>query len=234
MSMLQNATDRARHPVMSSLAIAALLFPVASLAHDAPAPGPDIKFNSAPRMRYEVTIRIEDAPGPFDAVQGTVDYRVSNGDCVPMTPISGATITPSKRVPLELRAIGNNTYRGELFIDRLQDDDYFGKGVCRWSIVAASVEARVKKMNFAVSLPKDEILAQKSVTQYYSNRAYTQSDIELLNTGNLKRADFKDPAHTFSISVSATATRPDSPMARIGPPQRREPMADRDRAGAAW
>ncbi len=183
-------------------ALAALSFTACS-AYGAAMNNPEIKLNPNPRMRYEVTVRIEDAPGPFDTVNGTVDYRVSNEDCVPMTPVTGATIPPSKRVPLKLVSIGNDTYRGELFADLLQDEDYFGKGVCHWSIVAAGVEARVKKMDFAASLPKDQIFAHKPVTQYYSNRAYAESDTELLNTGNLNRADFKDPTHTFSIGLSA-------------------------------
>jgi hypothetical protein len=192
-----------RKPRSLRLTYFAALLSLTSSAYGASMKKPDIKLNPNPRMRYEVTVRIDDAPGPFDTVDGTVDYRVSNADCVPLTPITGATILPSKRVPLKLTPIGNNTYRGELFADLLQDEDYFGKGVCHWSIVATGVEARVKKMDFAASLPKDEIFAHKPVTQYYSNRAYAESDTELLNTGNLNRADFKDPAHTFSISLSA-------------------------------
>lgn len=183
--------------------LTALLLCLSPLAYGATMKNPDIKLNPNPRMRYEVTVRIEDAPGPFDTVDGTVDYRVSNEDCVPMTPITGATIPPSKRVSLKLAPAGNGTYKGELFADLLQDEDYFGKGVCHWSLVAAGVEARVKKMDFAASLRKDDIFGHKPITHYYANRAYAESDTELLNTGKLKRDDFKDPAHTFSISMSA-------------------------------
>lgn len=190
-------------PYALRLAFVASLISLTTLAYGATMKNADIKFNPNPRMRYEVTVRIEDAPGPFDTINGTIDYRVSNADCVPLTPVTGATVLPSKRVPLKLTPVGNNTYRGELFADLIQDEDYFGKGVCHWSIVAAGVEARVRKMDFAASLPKDEIFAHKPVTQYYSSRAYAESDTELLNTGNLNRDDFKDPAHTFSISLSA-------------------------------
>ena len=183
--------------------ISALFLFLTPIAYGATMKTPDIKLNPNPRMRYEVTVRIQDAPGPFDTIDGTVDYRVSNEDCVPLTPVTGATVLPSKRVPLKLTAIGDNTYRGELFADLLQDEDYFGKGICHWSVVAAGVEARIKRMDFAASLPKDHLFAHKAIVQYYSNRAYVESDTELLNTGNLNRDDFKDPAHTFSISLSA-------------------------------
>jgi len=177
-------------------------------AHGEVMKNPDIKLNSHPRMRYEVTVKIADAPGPFDTVKGTVDYRVSNENCVPMTPITGATIPPSKRVEMALNPAGDGLYKGEFFSDLLQDEDYYGQGVCHWSIVAASVEARIKKMGFAASLPKDEIYAGKDVTHYYSNRAYAESDTELLNTGNLHRTDFKQPDSTFSISLNAVEKTP--------------------------
>lgn len=39
---------------------------------------PDIKQNSHSKMRYEVTLTVNSAPGPFDAVMGFVQYTVMN------------------------------------------------------------------------------------------------------------------------------------------------------------
>lgn len=127
---------------------------------------PDIKDNPSSHLRYDVTVRIDQPPGPFDRIEGTADYRVSNDACVRLTPISGVTITPSRRIPRVLDPVGENVYRGELVADRLLDEDYFGKGVCHWSLVAAGVEAHIGKMDFAASLPMKDIAGHRPAVHY--------------------------------------------------------------------
>src|ERR1700749_441278 len=83
---------------------------------------PDVKLNPQPRMRYEITIKVDNAPGPFDRVEGVIDYRVSNENCVPLTPVTGATVAPEKRVPIVLPHSGGNIYKGEIYADLLQDE----------------------------------------------------------------------------------------------------------------
>ena len=60
---------------------------------------PDIKQNQHPKMRYEIIMTIDGAPGPFDSVTAFVQYKVSNDRCVPLTPISGATLPPEHHLP---------------------------------------------------------------------------------------------------------------------------------------
>ncbi|WP_165973457.1 hypothetical protein [Luteibacter rhizovicinus] len=164
---------------------------------------PDIKQNPNPKMRYEITVTIDDAPGPFDRIEGSVDYKVSNDRCVPLTPITGATVAPEKRVPLELTRTSDHVYKGTVFVDLLQDEDYFGMGVCHWSVVAAGVDVYVQKMGFSGSLFHDNLLAGKTDTRYFSKRSYFATDMDLINSGNAKRTDFKNPDDTFSISMKA-------------------------------
>lgn len=68
---------------------------------------PGITFNPHPKMRYELTLSLPDAPGPFDTMDGSVLYMVSNASCVPEQPISGARLTPEKTLPIILNRLSD-------------------------------------------------------------------------------------------------------------------------------
>ncbi|MQQ99823.1 hypothetical protein [Glaciimonas soli] len=55
---------------------------------------PDIKQNPHPKMRYEITLTIKDAPGPFDAVTGFMQYDVTNEQCSPYNEFIGIYRNP--------------------------------------------------------------------------------------------------------------------------------------------
>ena len=170
---------------------------------------PDIKLNPHPKMRYEITLTIEDTPGPFDAVKGSAGYEVANRNCVPLTPFSGATLTPEKHVPLALTRVSDKVYTGELYVDLLQDEDYFGLGLCRWSMRFASFRLNIGNLMFAHSIALEDILASKSVTRYFSTLSYRESaplkdgERPWVNSGNAQRSDFKEPKSTFSMTLTA-------------------------------
>lgn len=136
---------------------------------------PDIKQNPHPKMRYEITMTIDGAPGPFDSMTAFVQYKVSNDRCVPLQPISGATLAPEDRVPLELARVSDHVYTGHLYVDLLQDEDYYGMGVCHWEVVAATAVLQVGKVAFSPDLLKNEILEQKSATRYFNVHQYADA-----------------------------------------------------------
>jgi hypothetical protein len=133
---------------------------------------PDIKQNPHPRMRYEITMTIKGAPRPFDSISGFVQYKVSNDRCVPLNPISGATLPPEKSVPLEWSHVSDNVYKGTLYVDLLQDEDYYGLGVCHWAVVAARASLKVKQVDFSPYLFVDSILKQAPETLYFSKKQF--------------------------------------------------------------
>lgn len=186
-----------------------MFFPFHLNAHGNAMTTPDIKLNPQPRMRYEITIKVEDAPGPFDRIEGSVDYRVSNEACVPLTPVTGAKVPPEKRVPIALHPAGHGVYKGEIFADLLRDEDYYGKGVCHWSVVAASANLVVKKVEFNTPLFHDELFKGKPITRYYSNRSYATTQLDRVDVGEADRAQYQDEANaTFSITVQAAEAHP--------------------------
>jgi hypothetical protein len=165
---------------------------------------PDIQQNPDAKMRYEITVTIDGAPGPFESVQAIAQYDVANDRCVPLTPGSGATIAPDKSVPITLTKTGENTYRGEVYVDLLEDADYYGLGVCHWTMSSVSMYLQHQKLTFPPSISLANIIAQKSETRYFNKRSYEQADTQRVDTGNPTRADFKSEAdNTFSVSMSA-------------------------------
>jgi hypothetical protein len=169
---------------------------------------PDIKLNPNPRMRYEITVTVQDAPGPFDRVEGTVDYKVANRECVPLTPVVGATVVPEKRVTMELKPAGNNVYKGHLFADLIQDEDYYGLGVCHWTVVGANADFSHDIIDFSAAIFKDELVKSGAVKKYFANASYTDLDMKRVDIGEDSPDQYKDRAHTFSISIKSEGGMP--------------------------
>ncbi|MEJ1168140.1 hypothetical protein [Variovorax sp. CCNWLW235] len=172
---------------------------------------PDIKLNPHPKMRYEITLTIEDAPGPFDAIEGSTGYQVSNDRCVPLTSFSGVRLTPEKHVPMALTRVSDKVYKGELYVDLLKDEDYFGLGLCRWSMPFADFGLQIGNLVFGHSIALEDILVGKSVTRYFNNGSYfseyaksKKDDHPLISSGRANRSDFgQDSKNTFSTTLTA-------------------------------
>ncbi|MGY3231878.1 hypothetical protein ACVWWJ_003362 [Luteibacter sp. HA06] len=195
--------------VKTSLTIAALLLSLTSLAYGATMKNPDIKLNPNPRMRYEITAVVQGAPGPFDRIEGAVQYKVTDRQCVPLTPITGAAQFPEKRVPIELHRVDDHTFKGDLYVDLLRDEDYFGMGICHWNLIGADVSFKVNELYFSPSLFHDELIAGKPVIRFFSDRSYELSATQRVDTGNSHREDFKEDAdRTFSIELTAKEKAP--------------------------
>lgn len=191
------------------LGIAALPLALAPIAYGATMKNPDIELNPNPRQRYEIVARVQDAPGNFDRIEGAVQYKVTDRQCVPLTPITGAAQFPEKRVPIELHRVDDHTYKGDIYLDLLQDKDYFGMGVCHWNLIGADVTFQVNKLYFSPSLFHDDLVSQHPVIRFFADRSYQLSTTQRVDTGNARREDFKEDAdRTFSIELKAREKTP--------------------------
>lgn len=173
-------------------------------------PSPCIQQNPNPTKRYEITLTTTDAPGPFDLVTGFVQYKVSNNQCVPVTSISGATLAPEHRVPLELQRVSNHVYKGQLYADLLRDEDYFGMGVCHWGVVAASVNLHIQGADLHASLFDEEIASGTTATSYFLDSDYfgKSSNPFVLGDRDTQRQLRNFRSDIFSVTLDARREHP--------------------------
>lgn len=170
---------------------------------------PEIRFNPHPGARYEITLTVQDAPGPFDAIEASVDYQVANEQCVPLAPVSGARLTPRKHLTIALSRVATNVYKGELYLDRLADQDYFGLGVCRWSVTGAGAILRIGGTEFSAPIFLEDIVTKQPASRFFSALSYRESaplpqgQEPWVDAGSARRSDFKDPNSTFSATLVA-------------------------------
>ena len=170
----------------------------------------DIQQNLRPAKCYEITLMTKDAPGLFDSVTGFVQYKVSNNQCVPQTPISGATLTPEHRVPLELQRVSDYIYKGQLYADLLRDEDYFGMGVCHWGVLAATVNLNIHGADLNASLFDDEIFSEASATNYFLDSDYfgKSSNPLVLGDRDTQRQLRNFRSDIFSVTLDAKREHP--------------------------
>ncbi|MGY3231880.1 hypothetical protein ACVWWJ_003364 [Luteibacter sp. HA06] len=189
--------------VTLSIVICALLVSAAPVSYGADVKDVDIKLNPAPRIRRGLTVTVQNAPGVFDHVDGTVDYKVVNRDCVPLAPAIGATLVPEKRIAIELTPTARNSYRASLVADLVQDEDYFGLGVCRWAVVGANANFSHDIVSFSAAIFNNNVMKNGTVTKYFSDDSYTDIDMKRVDIGEESPARYKDRVHTFSISITS-------------------------------
>lgn len=171
-----------------------VLLAINNAACGQPMKQPDIKLNPHPKMRYEVTLTIKDAPGAFDAIEGSVFYKVASSRCVPIVYEKGSFFTLGEHVPLALRRVSDAVYKGEFYADLLVDENYFGKGVCHW--VVGLVTANLKKagVTFNPSINVDPNITYRDdmdknpVTRFFPFQAYLADDRAVLG-GYVNRSD---------------------------------------------
>lgn len=187
-----------------------LLLALTTSAFGSPMKTPDIKQNPTPKQRYEITLKIDDAPGPFDAVRAFINYRVTNEACVPLTPVTGVRIEPQETVPMTLTKGTDGDYHGTVDADHFLDEDYYGLGVCHWELVAVGVKLTAGSQDFSPAIYAEEIRSGESVHRYFSSRAYREyKGAHLVDIGNAHREDFKtQAADTFSTTLTAERLTP--------------------------
>jgi hypothetical protein len=166
----------------------------------------DAKKNPDPKMRYEVTLTIDNAPGPFDSITGFMQYEVTNIDCVPETgvPWNRMRLPPQIDSEITLTRVGNNIYKGAVYGDYFQDEDYFGLGMCHWSLAAVGTHLNINKTAFITTIFRDDLFAQKSVTRYFSREIYLNKDINIPDSGRSHRTDYSPETQdgVFSVTLS--------------------------------
>ncbi|RMH93135.1 hypothetical protein EBB59_06240 [Lysobacter pythonis] len=174
------------------------------------------KLNPAPQQAYEITLTIDNAPGPFAVVEGIAQFDVTNeGECGYIDPFAGVPHRITSSEPFELNKISENEYRGTLYLDYMQDDAYYDRAVCHWEFTQARARLRATESpddtRFLPRLDRDELLAQQSRTTYFWRGGYPRDEMaNYPDSGYRTPERFKPEIRNdlFSITLSARKVTP--------------------------
>lgn len=169
---------------------------------------PDIKLNSHPVQRYEITVTT-DAPGPFDSAKGYAHYQVSNVDCVPRDAFEGARNIPNRGHEFTLTKVSDKTYKGYFYLDQLQNEDYFGLGVCHFDLTSVWAGFGVHGMTFGAIMSADTLSAQKPTVWYTPKKVYFDSSEHSSNWSlPMPELNAKERSQYFEVTITARKVSP--------------------------
>lgn len=173
------------------------------------------RVNPAPKEGFEVEFEIHDAPGPFAEFGGNAHYQSFNCNYV-TSEWAGTRSEPRKMVPLVVSRVDERRYRATFYLDAMNDEDYYGTGVCKWAMTSMalhfSASGAKDDSTYVVSLNKQAWRDGGTATRYYWKGDYPQLP-GVPDTGNTGRdnADDYSPkfrANLFSITARVKALKP--------------------------
>lgn len=185
-------------PLLALLALIPLAAcsPYADAERDVAAGGRGLaKLNPAPKQAYELVLTLKDAPGPFAIVEGVAQYDVSNyEDCGRIIWSTGTAGRITSQEPVELRRTGENEYRGMFYLDRMQDQDYYDRGTCHWTLTGVGAMLRATNgeadTRFLTYVNKERMDAGSPLTLYYPKTAYPRAEL----AANFPASGKEDPS----------------------------------------
>ncbi|WP_155761163.1 hypothetical protein [Stenotrophomonas maltophilia] len=185
-------------PLLALLALVPLAAcsPYADAERDVAAGGRGLaKLNPAPKQAYELVLTLKDAPGPFAIVEGVAQYDVSNyEDCGRIIWSTGTASRITSQEPVELRRVGENEYRGTFYLDRMQDQDYYDRGTCHWTLTGVGAMLRATNgeadTRFLTYVNKERMDAGSPLTLYYPKTAYPRAEL----AANFPASGKEDPS----------------------------------------
>ena len=134
------------------------------------------QLNPHPKQAYRLKIKINDAPGPLVSMNNTYVRYMARDCAYVINHIEGVTSHPRKYVDIPLRQVGKNEYEASFYFDAVQDEDYFGEGVCHWKPDGFGgtfkATGKEEETGFTISDVMRNLLEKKTLTKYYWKWSY--------------------------------------------------------------
>lgn len=168
------------------------------------------KKNPHPVQRYELTATA-DAPGEWDSVKGYISYEVINYKCTPEDKFLGVHALPKGAGEyIEMKRIGENTWRGYFFRDLMLDEDYYDLGDCHWDTTSISLNFVAHKSSFNSGSVFNTILKIGRKKEYFRKSDF--EDISRTSSSLVFQSSDSDvirhPEDFFSIMFSVNESMP--------------------------
>ena len=99
------------------------------------------QVNPQPKRAYRITLTLKDAPGAFALVEGRAQYDVTNeAECGHVDPAAGVAERITSNEPFTLTKVSDTEYEGTVYLDLMQDQDYYGRGVVDYGVPPAWIK----------------------------------------------------------------------------------------------
>ncbi len=178
----------------------------------------EYRENPNPRKAYRLTMRIDDAPGPLQVIYSASQFDVMNRECLPPpdeNPGGLQSPLPTEDVPIALTPVSENEYAGIVYLDGMIDEDYHGRGVCRWQLVQSQVQLKATgaeaETQFTAYLHRENFQSGETRKIYYWKGGYPRSRSEnFIDFGETDRDKFKLELRDdlFTITLGAKEIAP--------------------------
>ena len=172
------------------------------------------RLNPNPQQAYEVVLTIQDAPGPFKVKGWSAMYEATGCNYV-TNEWAGARGQPRRLVEIPFTESPDGSQVATLFLDALQDEDYYGNGVCRWRLTSAGPWFQATgdsgDTTFDVNLNPEQLLAESPVVLFYWKGHYPRAKVDRFSTsGNTDREKFAPEIRNnlFSMTLKPRKARP--------------------------
>lgn len=165
--------------------------------------------NPHPVQRYEV-IATADAPGPWDRVSGYMEYQVTNPECTPKNEFEGVhAMPPFAGHEFEMTRVNDTTWKGYFYRDYLQDEDYYGLGLCRWGPASISAVFVTHDEVFGSGSVFDDFMRHGASTEYFKKADFLKRPFkQAYGTAPDDPEVLKNPNAFFSITVAIKEVKP--------------------------
>ncbi len=176
---------------------------------------PTVHRNPQPRQAYRITMKIDNAPGPFAKMLGLAQFDVVNTECLRPpkdNPGGYSSPVPMDVAEIPLTQVNDNTWTGVVYADQMLDEELVpGRGVCHWQLIQAQVQMKATgadgETRFVPSIDVENVLSGEPQTIYFNKQAYPRSRMDdYTYYGTEFRSQF-DPSITdadlFTVSFQA-------------------------------
>lgn len=190
----------------------------AAPSSDAPARvvASEFRHNPQPRQAHRLTVKIDGAPGPFSQLLAMAQFDVANKECLPppdANPGGYTSAVPTEDVEIPLTRVSDTEYQGTFYVDQMLDEDYYGRGVCRWELVEARLKMKASGAEsetlFIPHAPRAALLAGEPQVNYFNKNTYPA--VEMPNypdIGTLDRTQFGPSIRDSDLFTITLATQP--------------------------
>lgn len=167
-----------------------------------PAKKIEIKTNPFPQTAYIVTIDATQAPGPMVNSKGSMTFETawSGEPCMKKSPPLVEWHIPRKTVDVSFKQVSYNTFEAVVYLDWVQDERYFNKGLCAWkmNIVTGTVQGPNGAAH-SVSVGSNEFRNNAVGTMYYRVDTFdvVSDPHRFIGAQSVPTNDFKDLSNSY-------------------------------------